>query len=203
LKISDIERVFRERKGRIIGRHKKSAVIILICQEAGEPHIVFEVRAYSLRHQPGDICLPGGRIEEQETPLEAAVREAKEELNLRDEDIEMLGEMDYFISPYRSIIYSFVANLKESNINPSREEVDHIFKVPFSFFLEHEPLCYKMNIGPTDTEGFPFHMVRGGKEYKFSKGAVNQYFYKYGDYVIWGFTARIIKAFIDILREKQ
>lgn len=201
--IDKITKIFADRKGKIIGNYKKNSVMILLKEYKGELNIIFEVRALNLRHQPGDICLPGGKIEEDELPLEAAIRETKEELNLKDEDIEILGEMDYFVSPYGSIIYPFVAKVKKVEIEPNPGEVDHIFMVPLRYLIDNEPMHYDMNIGPSIKEDFPFHLIRGGRDYKFSNGRLDQYFYKYNEYVIWGFTARIVKAFIDILKENK
>ncbi len=195
-----VKNVFFHRKPKLIGEYKKSAVMILIQEEQDELYIIFEVRSLKLRHQPGDICLPGGKIEERETPKEAAIRETCEELNITYEDIEYIGEMDYLVTPYGAIIYPFIAKLKISNLIPNKDEVDHIFKVPINFFLEYEPKYYAMDIGPISIEDFPFHLINNGKEYKFSKGVLNQYFYIYKNHVIWGFTARIIKAFTDILK---
>ena len=60
-----------------------------------------------------------------------------------------------------------------------------------------------MRISPKFQEDFPFNMIRGGREYKFSTGKLNQYFYKYKEYTIWGFTALIVKRFIDIIKEEK
>jgi 8-oxo-dGTP pyrophosphatase MutT (NUDIX family) len=200
--LNKLENIFSNRKAEIIGKYKRSSVMILICEENGEECIVFEIRAKTLRHQPGDICLPGGKIEENESPKEAAIRETMEELNLKSEDISYIGEMDYFISPYRTIMYPFVGRLKRSDVKPNESEVDHIFKVPISYLINNEPQEYEMEIGPNLKEDFPYHLVRGGKDYKFSRGTMNQYFYTYEGYVIWGFTAMIVKAFIDILKKE-
>jgi 8-oxo-dGTP pyrophosphatase MutT (NUDIX family) len=200
--INKIENIFGSRTPDIIGMHKKSAVMLLISEEAGEESLVFEVRAKHLRHQPGDICLPGGRIEENESPKEAAVRETLEELQLDFKDIKYIGEMDYFVSPYGTIMYPFVAKLLKNKVNPNEEEVDHIFKVPLTYFLNNEPLLYQMEIGPHLKEDFPYRLVRGGKGYKFSRGLLNQYFYEYKGYVIWGFTAMVVKSFIDIIKKE-
>jgi 8-oxo-dGTP pyrophosphatase MutT (NUDIX family) len=201
--LNKIENIFSNRKVGIIGSHRKSAVMLLLTEEDNEAHIVFEVRASHLRHQPGDICLPGGKIEENESPREAAIRETMEELNLEEQDIEYIGEMDYFVSPYGTIMYPFVARLKKSEVNPSKGEVDHIFKVPVSYLLHNEPQVYEMEIGPNIKEDFPYHLVKGGKNYKFSKGTLNQYFYSYENYVIWGFTAMVVKSFIEIIKKEE
>ncbi len=200
--INKIENVFNNRRSDILGRHKKSAVMILLVEENNEVHIVFEVRAKHLRHQPGDICLPGGRIEENEGPKEAAVRETLEELNLEHRDIEYIGEMDYFVSPYGTIIYPFVSKLNKNSLRPNEEEVDHIFKVPISYFINTKPLLYEMEIGPKLKDDFPYHLVQGGKNYKFSRGTMEQYFYQYENYVIWGFTAMMVKSFADIIKKE-
>ncbi|MGH4118694.1 NUDIX hydrolase [Clostridium sp.] len=197
--INKLEQIFADRKSKVIGEFKESAVMILLVEDSEELSVIFEVRAHKLRSQPGDVCLPGGQLERDENPRETSIRETMEELNLKREQIQVIGDMDYYISPYGNIMYAFVGKLKYGEINPSQDEVDHIFKVPLTFFLENEPLLYKMGIGPINQEGFPFHLINGGKDYKFRKGYLDEYFYEYNGYIIWGFTAQIIKSFIDIL----
>jgi len=201
--INKLEQIFNNRDSNVIGEFNKSAVMILLREDSGELSIVFEVRALKLRSQPGDVCLPGGKIEQDENPREASLRETMEELNLERDQIEIIGDMDYYISPYGNIIYAFIGKLKYGEINPNGDEVHHIFKVPLKFFLEHEPLLYKMEIGPINQDGFPFHLINGGKGYKFRKGYLDEYFYEYNNYIIWGFTAQIIKSFIDILKNSK
>ena len=198
--MNELERVFRNRHSKIIGELKKSAVMILLMEDKDELSIVFEVRAHRLRSQPGDVCLPGGKVEADENPREASIRETMEELNLKRDQIEMIGDMDYYVSPYGNIMHAFVGKLKYGEINPDKDEVHNIFNVPLKFFLENEPLLYKMEIGPVNQEGFPFHLINKGKDYDFRKGYLDEYFYQYKNYVIWGFTAQIIKSFIEVLK---
>ncbi|WP_291561827.1 MULTISPECIES: NUDIX hydrolase [unclassified Clostridium] len=200
--IDNIKDIFKDREIKPIGKYKNSAVMILLCEdeESNDLNIIFEVRSNKLKTQPGDICLPGGMIEEGENPKETAIRETMEELNLNKEDIEYIGDMDYFISPYGMFIYPFISKTNLEKIIPSKEEVDHIFTVPLKFFIESTPLLYELEIGAINKEGFPFHLINGGEEYKFRHGKLNEYFYEYDNYVIWGFTAQIIKTFIDIIK---
>lgn len=198
--ISNIESIFKNRKSDLIGNYSKYAVMICITEEE-VPSIVFEIRALTLSSQPGDVSLPGGKIESGESPMEAAIRETMEELNIDKEDIEIIGAMDYFVSPYNQIMYPFIAKLNKSDINGSKDEVHKIFKVPIEFFLNNEPEKYYINIIPEIPDDFPYDLIVGGKNYKFSKGKLTQYFYKYNEHVIWGFTALIIKSFIDIIRQ--
>lgn len=200
--IKTARKIFKNRQINSIRKYKKAAVMILLYEENNEPHIIFEVRSSKLRNQPGDVCLPGGKVEKGETSKEAAVRETIEELNVLREDIEYIGEMDYFISPYGLIMYPFIGRLKRDAVNPNLSEVDHIFKVPLKYFMNNEPILYEMEIGPKNLDEFPFELINGGKDYKFRTGILKEYFYQYDGYVIWGFTAQVVKSFIDIIKKE-
>ena len=201
--LKDIQDIFLNRKGSLIGKYRKAAVMILIGEYQGEECIIFEKRALTLRSQPGDICFPGGKIEEGESPREAAIRETIEELGIEPEDIELLGEMDYLISPYGSIMYPFVGVLKSKELRPNPTEVPSIIRIPLRFFMENEPLIHEVAIVPQLTEDFPYNRIVGGKTYNFSKGKLLQHFYTYEETNIWGFTAIITKAFVDSLKQHK
>jgi len=201
--IKRIENIFKERKPHIMGEFSKNAVMIPLCESGEEVSVLFEVRALNLKHQPGDICFPGGGLEEGEIPVCAAIRETMEELNLNREDIKLIGEMDYVVTPYNFIMYPFVCKLNREDIFPSQSEVDHIFKVPLQFFIENKPLLYEIPIVSQPGKRFPYRLIRNGRKYKFRRGTVKQYFYNYEKYTIWGFTALIIKRFVDIIVSKE
>ena len=197
-----IMKIFNGKMGNKIGKYKTYGIMILIYENQGESYLILEKRALSLRSQPGDICLPGGKLEEGETPKEAALRETMEELNLKREEINYVGEMDYFITPYGSILYPFVSTIDNFPSDPSKDEVGELIKLPIEFLVNEEPYEYKMNIGPRNYDDFPFDLINGGKDYKFSVGTMPQYFYEYKNHVIWGFTARVLKEFADIIKEE-
>lgn len=96
-------------------------------------------------------------------------------------------------------MYPFVCKLIREDIFPSQSEVDHIFKVPLQFFIENKPLLYEIPIVSQPGKRFPYRLIRNGRKYKFRRGTVKQYFYNYEKYTIWGFTALIIKRFVDII----
>ena len=199
-KINVIRNIFKNREPGILGVYKKSAVLILLCEENNNLNIIFEVRALNMRRQPGDICLPGGKIEKNEVPLDAALRETSEELGVDISNIDIIGSMDYIVTPYNAILYPFIGFLKSNELKPSLDEVDHIFKVPVEFFIKNTPLLHEMVIKPQMKIDFPFHLIRDGENYEFAHGFLKEYFYKFDEYIIWGFTAQIIKSFTDILK---
>lgn len=201
--LKKIEKIFENREANILGNLKKTAVMILLSEENGKTNIIFEVRAFNLRHQPGDICLPGGKVEDGESPMEASIRETMEELNLERNDIEFIGSMDYIVTPYNFIIYPFISKLNKKDITPNSDEVDHVFKVPIEFFKENSPDFYELSLMPEPGEKFPYDLIRNGRDYKFRIGKVPEYFYKYKEYIIWGFTAFIVKSFVEILDKEN
>ena len=77
---------------------RKNAVLIPLVEKEGEWSILFEVRQTGIR-QGGEICFPGGRIEEHETVEEAAVRETSEELLISPEKIEVIAPMHTMAGP--------------------------------------------------------------------------------------------------------
>ncbi|GAA0116263.1 NUDIX hydrolase [Clostridium senegalense] len=200
--IDNIEKIFKNRKVNKMGEYKKAAVMILLQEDNEKLNLIFELRAKTLKSQPGDICFPGGKIEKNESEKDAAIRETIEELNLQEEDIKYIGQMDEFVTPYRLIIYPFIAKTSIRAIEPSEFEVEKIIKIPLDELLKYEPKLYNMKIGPIDKNGFPFELINGGETYKFREGVIEQYFYTFEGYTIWGYTAYILKEFLDIIKSK-
>ena len=187
----------------VIGDREKfqSAVCIALVRGEEEYEILFEVRSSKILAQPGDICLPGGAIEDGESPEETAIRETCEELLLNSEQVKMIGPFDIFRAG-NVIIYPYVAVLEDYKDTFSTNEVSEIFRVPISFFLENTPDEYKVSYQPVFGDDFPFDKIYGGKDYKWRKMEQITLFYQYKDYTIWGFTAKMISAFTDMLKER-
>lgn len=179
------------------------SVLIPLIEINDELHIIYELRSQNLSTQPGQVSFPGGKIERGEDFSQAAVRECSEELLISEENIELLGESDYLITPFNFIIYSFVAkihldSLQEIKLN--KYEVEEIFAVPLNYFLNHEAESYAAVLKSEFDEDFPYHLLPAGEKYDSSHGDYQIYFYRYQGRVIWGITAEITKSFVDILK---
>lgn len=195
---------FKNKKAVPEGRFKKFAVLIPLIEREGELHLLFEVRSKNLNTQPGEICFPGGRIENNELPIESAIRETHEELNINIKNIEVIGETDYIVTPFNLLLYPFLGILKNTkfeNINFNHDEVGEIFTVPLSFFLKNNPEKYFVTTELDVPETFPYHKIQNGKVYNWRTGKYPILFYEYENYIIWGITARILNNFINILRD--
>ena len=123
----------------------QEAALMGVRKEMEEGRLLFEVRSENLRHQPGEICLPGGHLEEGESPGTCALREASEELLIPEEKIRMLGPLGYDYTYYGELIHSYVGIADVEDLLTGgvyTAEVKEVFAVPFSFFMERGPQEY-------------------------------------------------------------
>lgn len=202
----DIHSKVKGRKGEVLGNERffKFAVFLPLVEIKGEVHVLFEVRAHTLRRQPGEVCFPGGKVDRSDdSPLQAATRETCEELGVTRDDLHVIGELDYLVSSFQSIVYPFLGVIQEdTNLTPNPEEVEEVFTVPLNYFIANPPERHdiKLHVKPEDT--FPFHLIPNGEEYNWSSSVMPEYFYYYRDYVIWGMTARILYHFIELINNQ-
>jgi 8-oxo-dGTP pyrophosphatase MutT (NUDIX family) len=157
-----------------------AAVLIPLYEKAGEHYLVVTKRTETVNDHRGQISFPGGVHQAgDESLMDTALRESWEEIGLNPKDVEILGELDsmctfttnYAVSPFVAAIpypYEFKA---------SPEEVEEIIEVPLAALLDRSNFWEELQ--PLQGELVP------------------QYFYKYGDRVIWGATARILKQFLE------
>lgn len=202
LTLKDFEDTFRDREPQSIGAYQYYSVLIPLVEKDGEPHILFEVRAESLSRQPGEICFPGGRIENGESAEECAVRETSEELNINPSDIRMIAQMDFLHTYSNFTLYSHLGVIDyevvlRMTVNPA--EVKEVFLVPVSFFTENAPEIYCFDVLPNIGPDFPYQKINHDNGYNWRKGKSTVPIYRYGERVIWGLTARITSHLIDLV----
>lgn len=185
----EIKRILagRERKMALFSDKtvRPSAVLIPLYEKDGEYHVLLTKRTEELEYHKGQICFPGGSPHEGDSSLkETALREAREEVGIRPEDVEVLGELDstgtltsnFLITPFVGIIpypYPFKVN---------RHEIDELVEVPLSALAGE---------GNYWEETRSFEGVTGKAS-----------FFRYRDKVIWGATARILKQLVDLVNNK-
>jgi 8-oxo-dGTP pyrophosphatase MutT (NUDIX family) len=155
-----------------------AGVLIPLFEQNGELHIVLTQRTNEVKHHKGQISFPGGVKDEMDTSIfETALREAEEEIGLSKEFVEVLGILSDFQTPsgFRiTPIIAFLSSVPSFSLNAA--EVTEVFHVPLSFFLD------------TRNERI--------EQYNHSGKRTNVYFYRYGQYEIWGVTAAILRSFL-------
>ena len=92
--ISSLRDYYTGHQPTLMGQRGGSAVLVPLVEHQGETCLLYEVRSASIR-QPGEICFPGGKKEQGETPLQCALRETREELGIPENAVSVIGPMDF------------------------------------------------------------------------------------------------------------
>jgi 8-oxo-dGTP pyrophosphatase MutT (NUDIX family) len=158
----------------------RDAAVLVPVVGSPAPALIFTVRTESLPSHKGQISFPGGSIDPDESPVEAALREANEEIGIEPDAVEVLGELDSmptFVSGY--VIAPVVGWLTEMpELVPNPAEVAEVFAVPIAELVDD------IHAQP----GFTHH----GQTYPTEA-------WLWDDHVIWGVTARLLRTFLDML----
>jgi len=203
--IQDFEDTFRNREPKSLGKYQYYSVLVPLVEKDGDLHILYEVRAENLNRQPGEICFPGGRVENGESAEECAVRETSEELNIEPEKIRVIAQLDFLHTYSNFTLYSILGAIDYDVVSGTKvneDEVKEIFLVPVSFFAENEPEIYYFDVLPNIGPDFPYEKINLPNGYNWRKGKSTVPIYRYGDRVIWGLTARITNHLIDLVTGK-
>jgi len=127
---------FNDAEGPAANRLVAAAVLVPIILRA-EPTILLTLRAAKLSAHAGQVSFPGGRIEPGETPEQAAVREAAEEVGLDPRLPQLLGRLPehstgtgFHITPIAALVPAPL------NLAPDPGEVAEAFEVPLALILD-------------------------------------------------------------------
>lgn len=162
---------------------KPAAVLVGLIDRPLGPTLLLTERAAHLPHHPGQISFPGGRLERGEDPLQAALREAREEVGLDAHQADVLGRLPAQITGTGFVVTPIVAWLDASFAAlPDPSEVQAAFEVP----LEH--LLVASNHRRQQHERWGTRLI--GDEFYFEA------------YRIWGATAAILRRLIEVIDEK-
>ena len=149
------------------------AAVLIAVTERNEPGVLLTHRPQSMRHHPGQVAFPGGKIDPGEDAVAAALREAHEELSITPEKVRIIGSSDEFVtgSGYRvTPVLGIVP--PDLAIRPNPAEVSGVFEAPLRFILD------------------PANHVAKQREWR---GGIRDYIeITWQGHVIWGITAAII-----------
>jgi 8-oxo-dGTP pyrophosphatase MutT (NUDIX family) len=154
---------------------RPAAVLVPLVARAEGATVLLTQRASHLRQHSGQIAFPGGKIDDTDgSPVQAALREAQEEIGLDASHIEPIGYLDDYFTGTGFRIYPVVAMVQppfDLVINPA--EVEDVFEVPVEFLMEPKN-----------------HLLH---ERKLAGVARKFYAMPYGERYIWGATAGMLR----------
>jgi len=199
-------------------KYFNSAVLIPLVKINDDWHLLFEKRADKIR-QGGEVSFPGGEYDakDNENFEETAIRETVEELGIDRDKIEVIGRMGTLIAPMGVSVDPFVAFLKINNLNElsiDKNEVEKIFTIPLSFFLNNQPLKYfvQVEVKPsfTNEKGETVELLpvkRFGLPKRYSKpwrgGKHRILVYETDEETVWGITAELVFEFAKLLKPES
>jgi 8-oxo-dGTP pyrophosphatase MutT (NUDIX family) len=162
-----------------------AAVLVLLIENEQGFDVVLTTRAAHLRDHAGQVSFVGGRIEADETVVQAALREANEEIGLNAEDVAVLGVMpDYqtitgfCVTPVVAVMSA--AEWARQNIRIDTQEVDQVFCVPMHTLFDRAQIRVHT-----------FEFAGNGRKFL----SVT-----HGEYFIWGASMAMLHNFDLILR---
>jgi 8-oxo-dGTP pyrophosphatase MutT (NUDIX family) len=157
----------------------RPAAVLIPVIDHPQPTVLLTQRSAHLNEHAGQISFPGGKIDATDaSPLEAALREAKEEVGLTREFIDPIGYLDLYGTSFGFRILPTVARVRPGftlRINPP--EVDDVFEVPLAFLMN--PANHQLH----------------SKEFR----GVERFYYAmpYEERYIWGATAGILRVLYE------
>jgi 8-oxo-dGTP pyrophosphatase MutT (NUDIX family) len=157
-----------------------AAVLIPLFEEDGEARVVLTRRSPNLRTHTHQVSFPGGRLDTDESPLDAALREASEEVGLDPTLVDILGQLPPLSTLSRNAhITPFVGALrKRPALSPNPHEVEHVFDVALAdlaVVYEQERWDFP------DAPDRPMH------------------FFLLEDDIVWGATARMLYDLLNLV----
>lgn len=113
---------------------KKAATLMLLYPKNNEWYFALMLRPDYDGVHGGQVSFPGGKIEQGETPEEAAKRECEEEIGIDCAKINILGKLtDVYIPPSNILVYPFVGYIVDEPIfYPDSKEVERVLEVPLA-----------------------------------------------------------------------
>jgi 8-oxo-dGTP pyrophosphatase MutT (NUDIX family) len=181
--VEELGSILKKRERRVIEHPSftHAAVLIPLYEKERNCHILFTKRTQQVKHHKGQISFPGGVFDEGDDDLrKTALREAREEIGLNENDARVIGVLDDIVTVTQFIVTPFVGLIPYPYpFQLSEIEIEELIEVPLASLLDKS--CFSERV---IDEGDQKRLV---------------YNYQYGRHAIWGATALMLKQLLELL----
>jgi 8-oxo-dGTP pyrophosphatase MutT (NUDIX family) len=157
-----------------------AAVLVLFVYRDGVPSLVFGKKTEGVPHHKGQFSFPGGVVQSSDaSAIDAALREAREEIGLEPGAVEVLGLFDDVPTTVTNFVITPVLGLAvgEPAFRPDGREIERVIEIPLGHLLRPDAF----RVEQWEREGVRRPVV----------------FVAYGEDVVWGTTGRILRELLD------
>jgi 8-oxo-dGTP pyrophosphatase MutT (NUDIX family) len=181
--IRTLRKTLSQRERRVIEHlpFAHAAVLVPLFRKGKDCHLLFTKRTDQVKYHKGEISFPGGTFDKEDLELQqTALREAFEEIGLKENDIQILGVLDDIVTITEFIVTPFVGLFPYPYpFQVSPIEIAELIEVPLASLLDEK--CF------------------GEREILQGEKRRIVYTYQYENHTIWGATALILKQFLDLI----
>lgn len=158
----------------------QASVLIALTDHSNDPEVILTKRAARLSTHSGEIAFPGGKHDDTDPDLlYTALREAKEEVGLSPKQVEIIGPLGQVMSKHGLKVTPWVGIVpKDVPLIPNPDELDEVFTVPLSFFMQEHRYCFD--------------------EIRFRGKTLYVPAWDFNGHIIWGLTAYML---VELLNE--
>lgn len=163
--------------------HGRAAILVPVLEAPAGLELLFTIRAAGLARHAGQIAFPGGRLEPGEDVVDAALREADEEVGLAVAPADVLGFLDDRPSPFGLVATPVVARVAwPASLRLDPGEVAGAFTLPLAELAACRPTL----------------------EERLHEGVVRQlYRYRVRGHEVWGLTGNVVRDLLDRLAGRE
>ena len=160
---------------------RTAAALLTVYPRPEAPHVLLTLRSRDLPSHRGQVSLPGGMVEPGESPVAAALREAREEVGLDPEAVDVLCDLSpVFIPVTGFLLHPFVAMARRALVfTPHEAEVARVMEVPLAELADPARQRIETRMILDEPRLVPYFLVDGEK--------------------LWGATAMILAEFLTLL----
>ena len=176
----DLSRVAAHDPVAVTDEQREAAVLVPVVERAGDSHLLFIKRADHLGEHAGQMSFPGGGHEPSDDDLlETALRECREEVGMRTEDVEVVGRIDDIRTVTHYSVRPFVAHVPDQEWVPDDREVAAVAPLSVADL--------------TDLDNYDSER-RDHPHY----GDIRIHFFRVDGFTVWGATGRMLAQFLEL-----